>query len=261
MYEDGSAKPAEEDVCLARLEARSRRPAVAGLAMTKCWGNAKGKQVTMIDENLIASLAKRRVVTDTFRRLDPRKKESVYQTAVRLFGDYGYDGLPVDRFCAEAGISKGSFFQYFPSKTHLLEFTLLMFDAGLERWVAEIVRQEKAVMVKDRIRYAFDAFVASARLSDDERKFYQFATHAIIHAGVAVAGVDMVRHFRGHLNQIVARAVETGEIRGDLSAETQSYLLNAFMQGLLDRVYLGRAEGTAETVDGFITFLFDGMKG
>ncbi|MBI5265678.1 MAG: TetR/AcrR family transcriptional regulator [candidate division Zixibacteria bacterium] len=215
----------------------------------------------MIDENLIAGLTKRRVVTDTFRRLDQDKKRLVYDTAIRLFGEYGYDGLPVDRFCAEAGISKGSFFHYFPSKTHLLEFTLLMFDAGLETWVGEVVRQEKAVMVKDRIRYAYNSFVASARLNDDERKFYQFATHAIIHAGVAVAGVDMARHIRGHLNQIVARAVETGEIRGDLSVEVQSYLLNAFMQGLLDRAYLGKAPGTAETVDGFITFLFDGMKG
>ena len=214
----------------------------------------------MIDENLIADLARRGVTTDTFRRLDANKKDFLYRTAVRLFGEYGYDGLPVDRFCAEAGISKGSFFQYFPSKTHLLEFTLFMFDSGLESWVREIGRQEKAVMARDRLKYAYESFVVNSRLTEDERKFYQFATHAIIHAGVEVAGIDLTRHIRAHLDQIVSRAIQTGEIRGDLSVELQSYLLNAFVQGLLDRTYVGRMLRTPNTAEGFITFLFDGMK-
>jgi len=215
----------------------------------------------MIDENLIAELVKRGVTTDTFRRLDRDKKVFLYRAAVRLFGEYGYDGLPVDRYCAEAKISKGSFFQYFPSKTHLLELTLFMFDSGLERWVGEIARQETAVLARDRVRYAYDSFVANSRLTEDERRFYQFATHAILHAGVEVAGIDLSRHIRGHLDRVVSRAVQTGEIRGDLSPEVQSYLLNAFVQGLLDRAYMGRPPRSPNMSDGFITFLFDGMKG
>jgi len=59
----------------------------------------------LLDENVIAELVERKVVSDTFRRLAPDKKELVYRTAIRLFGKYGFDGLPVDRICREAGIS------------------------------------------------------------------------------------------------------------------------------------------------------------
>ncbi len=214
-----------------------------------------------MDENLIAALAKRGIVSDTFRRLDPEKKEFVYRTAARLFGEYGYDGLPVDRFCAEAKVSKGSFFQYFPSKSHLLEFTLLSFDNYLERWVRDIRQAERAVLARDRLKYAYDVLVLNSRLSDDERRFYQFATHAIIHAGVAVAGVDLERHIRMYLDQIVARAVETGEIRGDQPVELLSSLVNAFVRGLIDRAYVGRKPRPSETADNFVSFLFDGVKG
>lgn len=61
----------------------------------------------MLDENVIADLVRRRVVSDTFRRLTPDKKLLVYRAATHLFGEYGYDGLAVDRICHDAGISKG----------------------------------------------------------------------------------------------------------------------------------------------------------
>jgi AcrR family transcriptional regulator len=214
----------------------------------------------MVDENLIAALAKRKIVTDTFRRLDPAKKEMVYRTAVRLFGEYGYDGLPVDRFCVEAGISKGSFFQYFPSKSHLLEFTLLLFDGDLERWSNQIRLQEKAVLARDRLKYAYEVSVLNSRLSEDERRFYQFATHAVIHAGISVAGVDLERHVRDYLIQIIRRAAETGEIRRDIPAEALAYFASTFLRALIDRTYVNRRPKADESSENFVTFLFDGLK-
>jgi AcrR family transcriptional regulator len=214
----------------------------------------------MIDENLIAALAKRKIVSDTFRRLDPAKKELVYHTAVRLFGEYGYDGLPVDRFCAEARISKGSFFQYFPSKSHLLEFTLLSIDFELSRWMEQIRKQEKAVLARDRLRYAYSVIVVGSELSDDQKRFFQFATHAIMHAGVAVAGVDLERHMREYVSEIVMRGAQTGELRGDIAAETLALFTQAFYRGMIDRVYVGKKTSQEESVENFVSLLFDGVK-
>jgi AcrR family transcriptional regulator len=214
----------------------------------------------MIDENLIAALSKRKIVSNTFRRLDPTKKELVYHTAVRLFGEYGYDGLPVDRFCAEARISKGSFFQYFPSKSHLLEFTLLSFDFELERWMEQIRKQEKAVLARDRLRYAYSVMVVDCELSDDQKRFFQFATHAIMHAGVAVAGVDLERHLREYVSEIVMRGAQTGELRGDIAAETLAFFTQAFYRGMIDRVYVGKKASPEESGENFVSVLFDGVK-
>ena len=44
--------------------------------------------MALLDENLVAELARRGIVTDTFRRLPTDKKRQVYQGAIRLFGEY-----------------------------------------------------------------------------------------------------------------------------------------------------------------------------
>ena len=213
-----------------------------------------------LNENLIADLVKRKVVTDTFRRLAPDKKERVYQTALALFGHYGYDGLPVDRFCREAGISKGSFFQYFPSKSHLLEFSLLVFDGYLSDWLDEVRREEKAVMARDRLIYLYHAIVLNTKLFKSERVFYLFVTNALTHAGVVVEGVDPERHFREYIADIVRRGVQTGEIRSDYEPGMTEHLVTIVMSALIAREYKP-AKSTGHRIEEYlISFLFDGIK-
>jgi AcrR family transcriptional regulator len=214
----------------------------------------------MIDENLIASLAKRKIVTDTFRRLDPEKKKQVYSTAVRLFGEYGYDGLPVDRFCVEAGISKGSFFQYFPSKSHLLEFALLSFDFEIERWVTQVRKEEKAVHARDRLRYLLEVIVVEPDLTSEQKRFYQFASHALQHSGISVAGVVIERHIQSLVSEIILRGMQTGELRGDIPSMQLAELIQALVRGLTDRAYLGGETLSHETSERFISAIFDGVK-
>ena len=147
----------------------------------------------MLDENIVAKLVRQKIISDTFRRLPAEKKELIYEQAIHLFGRYGYDGMPVDRLCKEAGISKGSFFQYFPSKMHLLEFVILLFDNRLSEWVAEIRSQETGPRASDRLMHLYHAAVANARLFPAEKLFYLFVTHAVEHAGVLIEGIDIER--------------------------------------------------------------------
>ena len=51
----------------------------------------------MLDENITVELAQRGIVTETFRRLTPDKKELIYRATIELFGKFGYDGLAVDQ--------------------------------------------------------------------------------------------------------------------------------------------------------------------
>ena len=213
-----------------------------------------------LNENLILKLVKRKVVTDTFRRLAPDKKERVYRTAIELFGHFGYDGLPVDRFCREAGISKGSFFQYFPSKSHLLEFSLLVFDGYLEDWVAEVRKEESAVMARDRLMYLYHAIVLNTKLFASERVFYLFATNALSHAGVVVEGADPERHFREYIFDIVRRGVHTGEIRHDFEVALTEHLVTLVMSALIMREYQPAKTTRHQLEEYLISFLFDGIK-
>ncbi len=213
-----------------------------------------------IDENTIADLVKRSIINDTFRRLPLDKRERVYQTAIRLFGEYGYDGLAVNQLCREAGISKGSFFQYFPSKAHLLEFCILIFDDYLSHWVNELRQQEKAVLARDRLLYFYRALVTNSRLHATEQKFFLFINHAMDHAGVSLEDFDLERHFHEYIAEIVRRGVETREIRGDYEVEFTGYLVSVIIGGMMSREYRGQRYTRTEMEEYLISFLFDGIK-
>jgi AcrR family transcriptional regulator len=214
----------------------------------------------MLDENIVARLAADKIITETFRRLHPEKKNQVYRASVELFGTYGYDGLAVDRICRTAGISKGSFFQYFPSKSHLLEFAVLVFDDYLARWVSEVRQGESGVLARDRLRYLYEAVVVNARLHQSEKRFYLFVTDAASHAGITIEGVELERHFHQYVSDIIQRGAVTGEIRSDFDPDLTSYLVSILIEGLVGRQY-GRSQiHLKQGGDYLISFLFDGIS-
>lgn len=47
-------------------------------------------------------------------------REQIVRKAFELFGKLGYDRVPVEMICAEVGIARATFFNYFPQKDLLL---------------------------------------------------------------------------------------------------------------------------------------------
>lgn len=213
----------------------------------------------MIDENVVQQAVRLKVVSDTFRRLTSDKKSTIYSAAIRLFGEYGYDGLSVDLLCQECRISKGSFFQYFPSKAHLLEFTVIMFDDYLRRWVAEIRAGDRFGLSRQRLLHLHEALLVNARVHAVEKRFYLFVTNALEHSAVRLEGLDLERHVYDYIREIVTRGEQTGEIRGDINIEITSRLVLQVFRGIMLRKELSRMvvqkEGAA-----LMTLLFDGLK-
>jgi len=219
---------------------------------------AKGLHI--LNENVINELVKRKVVSDTFRRLNHEKKEKLYKSAIGLLAKYGYDGLSVDQYCLQSKISKGSFFQYFPSKTHLLEFTLLMFDERLKVLVEQIRKAETKVLAKERLQYLFISAASKSNLEDTEKKFYLFAVNALHHSAVTVEGINIGKHFNNYVGEIVKRGVETGEIRGDIATVTAAVIVAGLFNSLLTRCFLNDSQPDEGTVRAFISILFDGLS-
>ncbi len=214
----------------------------------------------ILNENIINELVKRKVVSDTFRRLNADKKEKLYKTALWLFGKYGYDGLSVDQYCLQSRISKGSFFQYFPSKTHLLEFTLLLFDERLKVFVEQIRKAESRVLAKDRLQYLLISAISKSGLEAIEKKFYLFAANALHHSAVTVEGINIGRHINEYVNEIIKRGTETGEIRADIPALTAGIVVAGLFNSMLYRYFLNDSQPDDATVRSLISILFDGLK-
>ena len=55
-----------------------------------------------------------------------RKKEEtkrrIFETAVQLFNERGFDATTIDEIAERADVAKGTFFNYFPRKESLLQY-------------------------------------------------------------------------------------------------------------------------------------------
>ncbi|MGH8014736.1 MAG: TetR/AcrR family transcriptional regulator, partial [Candidatus Zixiibacteriota bacterium] len=206
------------------------------------------KQGVILDENIVNEMVRRKIVSDTFRRLNSVKKEKLYLGGLLLFGKYGYDGLSVDKFCVHTRISKGSFFQYFPSKAHLLEFILLLFDKRLMMFIQQIKQGDPKILAKDRIGGLILALTSRGRLDVTEKIFYHFASNALYHSAVTVEGINIPRHLNNYVNDIIKRGIETGEVRGDYSPTVTGAIVATALNAVLTHYFLRNIQPDESTV-------------
>lgn len=66
------------------------------------------------------------------------KKQAVVDTATRLFSQFGYQTVGVDRIISESGVSKMTLYKYFPSKNDL---------------IVEVLKQREAAVAQDLVAF------------------------------------------------------------------------------------------------------------
>lgn len=59
-------------------------------------------------------------------------KNHIYEVALKLFKEDGYDKVTISRICKEAGVSVGNFYHYYSSKEEVLTEKYLEFDEWLD---------------------------------------------------------------------------------------------------------------------------------
>lgn len=67
------------------------------------------------------------------------KKDTILETATRLFSTYGYHSVGIDRIISEAKIAKMTLYKHFSSKEKLIEETLKKRDTDLRESILKAV--------------------------------------------------------------------------------------------------------------------------
>lgn len=85
---------------------------------------------------------------------EERKKElkkQIFFKSIKLFKEYGYDNVTVEKIASSCGIAKGTFFNYFPKKEHVL----LYLGSSQNEYLQEVAQKYKDVKTKQRILLIF----------------------------------------------------------------------------------------------------------
>lgn len=164
------------------------------------------------------------------RKLDPvkheEKRQQILQAAARCFVRDGFRGASTSDICAEAKISPGHLYHYFPSKeaivsamteaglAHLAELFSAMAQ-GPDVVTAFLAEIERGIFGRDRPEQAFifDMFAESAR-----------------NPGIA----EILRERHREMLALLAKLLREGQERGQIDSNLDPKAAAAILIGILD---------------------------
>jgi AcrR family transcriptional regulator len=175
------------------------------------------------------------VPTATWDRLPPERREAILAAAQSEFGLHGFAGASMNTIARQAGVAKGSLFQYFDDK-----LTLYLHLGDVASWN---VRTDMTSMITD-LPWAEDYFSAlRVSLGLWEEYFHTHPSELSMMAAVnlepdAQAREEIRDTVYPHYLAIIRPLVEVGQAGGSLRADIDSEVLVALLLLLLPHLAL-----------------------
>jgi len=163
------------------------------------------------------------------------KQIDIMKAAIRVFSEHGFDGAKMEYIAKEAGIGKGTIYEYFESKDRLFEeiliFSVDQFSLGLK------VSMDKGKTIEEKILncsrfYAdflsnhmeFVHIAMQVKMLSKEIRIHHMAVQAVV---------------LGYYKEMVKVAKEKGEFRPDLDEELGMYcIIGALEQFCKHRIFI-----------------------
>jgi AcrR family transcriptional regulator len=163
------------------------------------------------------------------QRRSAETRERLFRAALDLFANKGFLETTVEDITEAADVGKGTFFNYFPSKDHIL----LAFGE------MQIERLEAAVEMARQTKEPLTAFLQNlvTRMTQEPMR-NPAVIRAILQAylsttSVRAAMMDMQRRVLGFHTQMFQLGQERGEIRSDLPASEVAQVFRQTIFGTL----------------------------
>jgi AcrR family transcriptional regulator len=184
------------------------------------------------------------------RRIETR--ERIYRAALDLFAERGFMETTVEDITEAADVGKGTFFNYFPTKEHVLATYGSERVASVERALQQARQGDLPVM---QVLRDLAAGVAGQAAERPALLRAIYAAHASCTA-VRDELQTRMQIARRLLSQIFKLAQERGEVRADVSPMVLARLVQTIFHGVMGSWALnpgGTLRGTAEEVWGLLS--------
>lgn len=183
----------------------------------------------LLGPDLLARLERDGLVTRTFRRLDPQRREAVVVAILEEAADRGPTELRVKEVAAAAGVSVGSLYQYFTDRDGLLAFAVALCGAQLAEQLEAVAPYLVAMPLADGLQAYLDGGVEWSRERAGLLRFFAKGAYGgdrqLAEQLVTPLAVVMIRIVR----DMLAAAVDRGEARPDLDLEATARVVNAMV--------------------------------
>lgn len=192
--------------------------------------------------------------------MSPRRRvrysqASLLDVAVRVFNDRGYDGTSMEDLAAALGISKSGIYHHVDSKEALLGLAL---DRALTSLFA--VLEEPAATTgpaRDRLEHVVRR---SVEVLDVELAFVTLLLRVRGNTPTELVALERRREFDRRVSEMVAAAVDEGDLRDDLDPALVTRLLFGTVNSLVEWYRPGGEIGVAAVADTLVAMTLEGVQ-
>jgi AcrR family transcriptional regulator len=200
---------------------------------------------------------------ETFLNLPQDKRQTIIEAAVDEFAAYSYEQASVNRIVAEAGIAKGSFYQYFEDKKDLYFYLMSLIAEEKIKYLSPVISNPAEHDLFTVIR---EMYLAGAQFAVERPRYTAIANRLVADREAPVfqeLQVDSRPTSFALFQPLIQRAIERGEVRADVDIKMLNYMLASINVSLVeycsDIAPDNLTETVVETVDTFMDLLQNGI--
>lgn len=166
-------------------------------------------------------------------------KEEIFKKALELFNEKGFDNVTVEEITTSCGIAKGTFFNYFAKKEHIL---LHLGESQLELLEQSILNMNPLLDVKTRIE---ELFLQLLSRFEQQEKLMKYLLVEMVKSSIIVnEEVRSIKKLEDTLCFLIEEAITRGQLVSKWDARIiTSTIVAIYFQTLMKWSVL-EAEGT-----------------
>jgi AcrR family transcriptional regulator len=181
------------------------------------------------------------------------RREQVLSAALRCFAAQGFHATTMDDVIRESGLSAGSVYRYFPSKTALIQAGSESIFVAARGALAELKARPEPAAPAEALRHLLDQIMGRALRDDvDLTRVGVTAWAEALRDPALLAEVSVLyRAVRCDFEELLGRWRDAGHLPADVDLRLAAQALFGAMPGfLVQRLLLGDVD-----VDGYVTGL------
>lgn len=166
----------------------------------------------------------------TFDNIPQQKRDKILETAVSEFANKGFENANINTIAKNAGVSVGSLYKYFDTKTDLFLTCVSSGITALEALLSELVSSNEDIMLKME-KLARTAISFSRENREMIRLYNEFTTES--NTELAESLVDRVEAVTAKAyRDAIEDGQKSGEVRSDIDAGMAALMVDNILMNL-----------------------------
>jgi AcrR family transcriptional regulator len=189
-------------------------------------------------------------------RSSNKKKQDILEKGQQLFWKHGFKRVTIEEVCAEAKVSKMTFYKFFTNKMDLVrtimekvqQYAIIQFEEIMNSDIPFSEKVEKQIQMK---------MEGTADISKE------FMDDLMVHADPEVLQMmqEMSQKTFGLIYESYLKAQKDGHIRQDIKPEFIMYFMNHMFDMISDDQLVKLYDSTSELATELVRFFFYGIMG